>query len=119
MRKRTIQMTVSLTSVLFFLVTIPMSAQRRGAAEPPKAPEGITMHRDIAYVTDGHERQKLDLYIPDEGENLPLIIWIHGGAWLGGNKRHYVPKAHLKSGYAGASINYRRQSTGEEYPNVA
>lgn len=77
------------------------------------------MHRDIAYVTDGHERQKLDLYIPDEGENLPLIIWIHGGAWLGGNKRHYVPKAHLKSGYAGASINYRRQSTGEEYPNVA
>lgn len=92
MRKRTMQMTVSVTSVLFFLATIPMSAQGQGASEPPKIPEGITVHHDLAYVSDGHERQKLDLYIPDEGENLPLIIWGHGGAWLGGNKTHYVPK---------------------------
>ena len=107
MRKRTMQLTVSLTSVLCFLLITPMSAQRQGAPEPPKIPEGITVHRDLAYVTDGHARQKLDLYVPDEGENLPLIIWIHGGAWRGGNKTRYVPMAYLKSGYAGASINYR------------
>ena len=107
MRKRTMQLTVSLTSALCFLLITPMSAQRQGAPEPPKIPEGITVHRDLAYVTDGHERQKLDLYVPDEGENRPLIIWIHGGAWRGGNKTRYVPMAYLKSGYAGASINYR------------
>ncbi len=92
--------------ILGFLVGALVLAQRRSPAEP-KVPEGVTVHRDIAYVTDGHERQKLDLYIPDTGENLPLIIWIHGGAWLGGNKERYAPMEYLKSGYAGASINYR------------
>ena len=107
MRKLRMQITIFLTLVLFFLVAIPMSAQRQGAAQPPKVPEGVTVHRDLAYVVDGHERQKLDLYVRDEGKNLPLIIWIHGGAWRGGNKTHYVPKAYLNAGYAGASINYR------------
>ena len=107
MRKRTMQMTVPLMLMLFFLFTIPILAQPQRAPEPPKIPEGVTVHRDLAYVTDGHERQKLDLYTPDEGENLPLIIWVHGGAWMGGNKTRYVPRAYLKSGYAGASLNYR------------
>ncbi len=98
---------VSLVLILFLLVTILVVVQRRSSAESQKVPEGITAHRDIAYVTNGHERQKLDLYVPDEGENLPLIIWIHGGAWLGGDKEHYRPMEYLKSGYAGASLNYR------------
>ncbi len=92
--------------ILGFLVGALVLAQRRSPAEP-KVPEGVTVHRDIAYVTDGHERQKLDLYIPNEGENLPLIIWVHGGAWLGGSKERYAPMEYLKSSYAGASINYR------------
>ena len=98
---------VTFALMLFFLTVVLVLAQRRGAAESPKVPEGITVHRDVAYVTDGHERQKLDLYVPDAGENLPLIIWVHGGAWRGGSKEHYRPMEYLKSGYAGASINYR------------
>lgn len=101
------RITVGLVLILLFLATSFVLAQRQGTAESPKVPDGITVHRDIVYVADGHERQKLDLYIPDEGENLPLIIWIHGGAWLGGDKTHYNPREYLKSGYAGASINYR------------
>ena len=94
---------VVLVLILFSLAGTLVLAQRQA----PKIPEGITVHRDVAYVTDGHERQKLDLYVPDEGENLPLIIWVHGGAWLGGSKERYAPMEYLKSGYAGASINYR------------
>ena len=107
MKKPMIQMIVVLVLMLFFVAATLVLGQRRRAAESMKAPEGVTVYRDIAYVADGHERQKLDLYIPDEGENLPLIIWIHGGAWLGGDKAHYNPREYLKSGYAGASINYR------------
>ena len=103
-----IRIIVPLVLILFSLTpTMVLAQQRQGSSEPPKDPEGVTVHRDIAYVTDGHERQKLDLYIPDEGENLPLIIWIHGGAWLGGDKERYGPMEYLKSGYAGASLNYR------------
>ena len=100
------RITVALVLIFCFLVVAIVLAQQRNRAEP-KVPEGVTVHRDIAYVTDGHERQKLDLYIPDTGENLPLIIWVHGGAWRGGSKERYAPMEYLKSGYAGASINYR------------
>ena len=107
MRKPMMQIIGTLVLLLFFVVVISVLAQRRNSAEPPKVPEGITVHRDMAYVTDGHERQKLDLYVPDKGENLPLIIWVHGGAWRGGDKTHYIRMEYLKAGYAGASINYR------------
>ena len=32
--------------------------------------------------------QKLDVYLPDEGDGpFPLIIYVHGGGWSMGNKR--------------------------------
>ena len=107
MQKPMMQIIGTLVLVLLFVVVISVLAQRKDSAEFPKVPEGIMLHRDMAYVTDGHERQKLDLYVPDQGENLPLIIWIHGGAWRSGDKKHYVRMEYLKAGYAGASLNYR------------
>ncbi len=107
MKKPMMQIIVVLVLVLFFVAATLVLGQQRRAAESMKVPEGVKVYRDIAYVADGHERQKLDLYVPDTGENLPLIIWVHGGAWLGGDKAHYNPREYLKSGYAGASINYR------------
>ena len=109
MRKPMMQIVVPLVLILFFGVVALVLAQRRGrgSVESIKMPEGVTVYRDMAYITDGHERQKLDLYVPDAGENLPLIIWVHGGAWRGGDKAHYTPMEYLKGGYAGASINYR------------
>ena len=52
----------------------------------PSITEGIIAYHDLAYVENGHERQKLDLYLPETGENRPLIIWIHGGAFRMGSK---------------------------------
>src|SRR4051794_8226012 len=72
---------------------------------------GSTVHRDLAYVANGHARQKLDLYLPSEGLHLPLIIWVHGGAFRMGSKEGLefdpVPLDYLAQGYAIASINYR------------
>ncbi len=75
-------------------------------------PQSTTVHRDIAYVTNGHERQKLDLYVPSAGDKpLPLIVWIHGGAFKMGSKEGVPfdppPLAYLEQGYAVASLNYR------------
>ena len=74
---------------------------------PQELPRGATAHRDLAYVTDGHPRQKLDLYMPGGGGTPPLIIWIHGGAFRMGSKEDGVPLEYLAHGYAVASINYR------------
>jgi acetyl esterase/lipase len=79
---------------------------------PPRAPvpAGVKEHRDLAYVDTGHERHKLDLYIPEKAEGpLPLIIWVHGGGWQNGSKDGCPPlrEGYVGRGYAVASINYR------------
>jgi acetyl esterase/lipase len=81
------------------------------AAQPPrpKPPDGTTVHADLEYVPGGHERQRLDLYVPAKADTpLPVIVWIHGGAWLGGSKDGGSPALPcVGNGYAVASINYR------------
>jgi acetyl esterase/lipase len=82
--------------------------QRPAAPRAPSLPEGTKALRGIAYITNGHERQKLDLFIPPDATNpLPLIIWVHGGAWRGGSKENCPALRYLERGYAVASINYR------------
>lgn len=66
-----------------------------------------TTLKDIAYVYNGHERQKLDLYVPAGDGPFPVIVWVHGGAWLGGSKDNPPALRYLEKGYAVASINYR------------
>ena len=36
---------------------------------------------NIPYADPAHERQVLDIYAPDDAENLPVVFWIHGGGW--------------------------------------
>lgn len=87
----------------------PQDTPRRPADQAGQAlPEGARALRDLAYVPNGHERQKLDLYLP-AGTNgaAPLIIWIHGGAWLGGNKDRSPAMRFVARGFAVASVNYR------------
>lgn len=75
---------------------------------PPQPPDGVIVHRDVAYVTQGHARQKLDLYLPRQGSTRPLIIWIHGGAFrMGSKESNQLPLDYVTRGYALASINYR------------
>jgi acetyl esterase/lipase len=63
--------------------------------------------KNISYCTQGHPRQVLDLYLPKSKDKFPLIIWIHGGAFMGGSKQDHVPLDYLERRYAVASINYR------------
>ena len=64
-------------------------------------------YRDLEYVPGGHKRQKLDLYVPEIKVLMPLIVWVHGGAFRMGSKEDDVPYEYLELGYAVASINYR------------
>jgi acetyl esterase/lipase len=65
---------------------------------------------DLPYATQS-PAQKLDVYLPDEGEGpFPLIAAFHGGAWMMGDKSHAMCQpflAGLERGYAVAIINYR------------
>ena len=79
------------------------------AASPVKLPPGVKMERDISYVPNGDEAQKLDLYLPEKPAEhpLPLIVHIHGGGWMGGNKFPCPVVGMVSKGYAVASVEYR------------
>jgi len=55
--------------------------------------------------------QKLDIYLPNDGEGpFPVIVSIHGGAFMMGDKAdsQVIPMLEgLKRGYAVVSVNYR------------
>ena len=82
---------------------------RRGGLLRRGVPEGSKVLRDLEYARVGKVSLKLDLYVPphEKGVRLPLVVWIHGGAWRGGDKAGNPGVMLLPHGYASASINYR------------
>jgi acetyl esterase/lipase len=75
-----------------------------------QAPKGVEMLRDLEYARVGEKRLLLDLYLPEQAQApVPLIIWVHGGAWQSGDKAGHIPALALLTtrAYAVASINYR------------
>lgn len=92
------------------VLLIAALAQTQPSAGKGSLPDGVKTIRDVAYVEKGHERQKLDLYLPEKSDILvPLVIWIHGGGWQGGSKEGCPPlrQGFVQRGYAVASLNYR------------
>jgi acetyl esterase/lipase len=77
------------------------------AAPRPDLPGGTAHHEDLPYVTNGHPRQKLDLYLSPADGLRPLVVYIHGGAWTMGDKGDAPPLEYLSQGYALAALNYR------------
>jgi len=75
----------------------------------PKLPEGTKVYRDLEYIKGGHERQRLDLYVAEKADApLPVIVWVHPGAWMFGSKNDVGPALpFVQKGYAVASIGYR------------
>ena len=77
--------------------------------------------KNLAYGS--HERQIMDLYLPEKSDGeVGLVLLIHGGAWVAGNKDEY--KSALKTacddlGYAAAAINYRYLSETVSLHDIA
>ena len=65
--------------------------------------------QDISY--GNREHNTYDLYLPvdaDKNDSLALILYIHGGAWLGGDKSWHHGDCYtwVQKGYATATMNY-------------
>lgn len=71
--------------------------------------------KDVAYGSDS--QQKMDVYLPANRTtaNTKMLVWIHGGAWSGGDKSEGAGLKGLFDNYlddyAYASINYRLYNT--------
>jgi len=84
-------------------------------SDPPNA----TVIREITYCKVGSRELRMDAYLPKNRSTspLPALIYIHGGAWITGDKDEGPIEQDLSElltrGYAVFSINYRLGPTNQ------
>ncbi|MDR0623064.1 MAG: alpha/beta hydrolase [Treponema sp.] len=101
----------ALAAAFFVAALLVLGACNTGTGSEPDADK--KEFTDLPYGT--HERQKLDLVFPDFpgniGKAIPVVLYIHGGAWISGDKAdgifESVKKSAAAAGLAAASMNYR------------
>lgn len=113
-----------------FLFVLLLLFNTSCSSEDPASPHNFEIKkatakvvRDIPYGSD--EAQTLDLYLPANrsAETTPVLVFIHGGGWVQGDKEdmnEYIPllqKNHPE--HAIANINYRLAELPERaaFPN--
>lgn len=71
----------------------------------------VAVSRDIPYLPDAGPRNRLDVYAPRAGaERAPVLLQIHGGGWVIGNKREQALPlmTHMAArGWICVAANYR------------
>lgn len=61
-----------------------------------------------------HERNVLDFWQAKSDQPTPVLFFIHGGGWMGGDKAGIAVEPFLKEGISVVSINYRYISQAQE-----
>lgn len=81
-----------------------------------KFPGGVTGLADVVYSSlPGFRPMVIDIYMPKAKAPKPLVLYIHGGGWVGGHTRHSgalsnFPQVLAKlasEGFVVASLEYR------------
>ncbi|WP_156423933.1 alpha/beta hydrolase [Planococcus kocurii] len=113
----TLFITLLFVMVIFEEVTAPPDAlasiQITGSAafsSPPtihEITERVTRVKNLSY--NSSENSLLDIYYPENAPaSMPVILWIHGGGYIGGSKdsRQDYAMALADAGYVVANIDY-------------
>lgn len=72
---------------------------------------GVEVTRDIAY--GAHPRQQLDVFRPIGGRTMPVVVFVHGGAFVDGHRNRSaevysnVLYYFARNGVVGVNIEYR------------
>ena len=68
---------------------------------------GLTVTQNVPYGPDA--RNRMDIYAPQNARNAPVVLFIHGGSWEGGDKdgHKFVGESLARAGYVTAVMSYR------------
>jgi acetyl esterase/lipase len=95
-----------------------LGARSQSTLQKEIFPKGTVVDENISYADDTLKKHLLDIYFPPVKRlSYPLIVWIHGGAWMLNDKHADMGymvntlKLFMDKGYAVASIDYRYSTT--------
>ncbi len=86
----------------------PIYVGKPAARELPtvEASSNVEVRKDISYV-GGDEadaaKHKLDLYLPKDKKNFPVMVFYHGGSWRSGDRSNY-PALGMRFAKAGIGV---------------
>lgn len=93
---------------LAWLLFLPLPAD---AAQPARS------FKDVVYARVVGKPIALDLYLPANVSRPPLVVYLHGGAWMDGDRSQY-PAFLVERGYAVASLDFRSTNDAPFPANV-
>ncbi len=105
---------------LLLLTSIAFAADTPAKkAEAPKAPAKKVLPKNppptVANLKYGPaQRNVLDFWQAKSDKPTPLLFFIHGGGWMGGDKAGIAVEPFLKEGISVVSINYRYISQAQD-----
>lgn len=103
------------------LGTVALSCQAQDAKKvdkkvdkKPAQPAIPPTHANVSYGK--HERNVMDVWLAKSDKPTPIVVCIHGGSWIGGDKAGYYGRAKtfLDAGISMATINYRLMKQANE-----
>ncbi|MCZ4102872.1 MULTISPECIES: alpha/beta hydrolase [Streptomyces] len=83
---------------------------------PVVGDDGVTRFEGVTYATSpGYRPRLLDVQVPASATPPPVVLWIHGGGWMEGDRRYPPPTVPVEllhgsvlgAGFALVSIDYR------------
>nr|WP_042193876.1 carboxylesterase/lipase family protein [Kibdelosporangium sp. MJ126-NF4]CEL20923.1 putative carboxylesterase [Kibdelosporangium sp. MJ126-NF4]CTQ95563.1 putative carboxylesterase [Kibdelosporangium sp. MJ126-NF4] len=95
---------------------VPWTGTRDATRFGPTAPKARYAPPLDALIPDadipGEDYLNLNVYTPDPGGRLPVMVWIHGGAFLNGSGSSYDGTAFARDGVVCVTVNYRLGADG-------
>ena len=80
---------------------------------------GLKESRDVVYAEYAERKLRLDWFRPDDDKVYPGILFVHGGGWIGGDRKSFetIGKELARAGYVVANLEYRL-ATEERFPGA-
>jgi len=94
--------------VVLFCVAATAATQKTAVAET----YAVRVVRDVPYLQGArytNDKDKLDIYIPEERRNAPVIVSYYGNQLMGGDKSEdaYIGRRFAAAGFVTVVVNYR------------
>ncbi|WP_069658269.1 alpha/beta hydrolase [Arcticibacter eurypsychrophilus] len=104
-------------TILFLFIALSFSSCKKDNDSDQGTKEEINLN--VSYGTDNS--QKMDVYLPaNRTATTPLVLMLHGGAWIDGDKAEikFIQDSLLKHGIASVNMNYRFASATNHFEGM-